>query len=103
MNYQDDVPAIIVANKCDLECGRQVGVNGMFKLSQLLQANEKVFQEGRDLANHLGCKLIETSAKVRHNVDEAFNSLIREITSSRKPEFNKKVRFKCDIRDYFAF
>lgn len=34
MNYQDDVPAIIVANKCDLEYERQVGVNGMFKLSQ---------------------------------------------------------------------
>lgn len=34
MNYQDDVPTIIVANKCDLEYERQVGVNGMFKLSQ---------------------------------------------------------------------
>jgi len=68
MNYQVDVPTIIVANKCDLEYERQVGVN-----------------EGRDLAKHLGCKLIETSAKVRHNVDEAFSSLIREI---RKPEYN---------------
>jgi len=70
MNYQDDVPTIIVANKCDLEYERQVGVN-----------------EGLDLARHLGCKLIETSAKVRHNVDEAFSSLIREI---RKPEYNNK-------------
>ena len=34
MNYQADVPAIIVANKCDLEYERQVGVNGMFKLFQ---------------------------------------------------------------------
>ena len=34
MNYQDDVPTIIVANKCDLEYERQVGVNGTFKLSQ---------------------------------------------------------------------
>jgi hypothetical protein len=25
---------------------------------------------GRDLAKHLGCKLIETPAKVRHNVEE---------------------------------
>ena len=43
VNYQDDVPAIMVANKCDLEYERQVGVNGMFTLSQLLQANDKSF------------------------------------------------------------
>ena len=29
---QDNVPVIIVANKCDLEYERQVGVNGMFKV-----------------------------------------------------------------------
>jgi GTPase SAR1 family protein len=33
---QDNVPVIIVANKCDLEYERQVGANGMSKLSQLL-------------------------------------------------------------------
>ena len=88
VNYQDDVPAIIVANKCDLEYERQVGVNGMFRLSRLLQAHDKFFQEGRELARHLGCKLIETSAKVRQNVDEAFSSLIWEIR-----KYNNKVRF----------
>jgi GTPase KRas len=31
MNDQDNVPVIIVANKCDLEYQRQVGVNGMFQ------------------------------------------------------------------------
>jgi GTPase KRas len=46
VNYQDVVPAIIVANKCDLEYERQVGVNGMFKLSHLLQANDKFFSRG---------------------------------------------------------
>jgi GTPase SAR1 family protein len=39
---QDNVPVIIVANKCDLEYERQVGVNGMFKLSQNLQANDSL-------------------------------------------------------------
>ena len=53
-------------------------------------------QEGRDLARHLGCNLIETSAKVRYNVDEAFSSLVREI---RK---NRKVRFNI-LEDFFAF
>ena len=37
------------------------------------------FTEGRDLAKHFGCKFIETSAKQRINVDEAFSSLVREI------------------------
>jgi len=59
---QDHVPVIIVANKCDLEYERQVGIN-----------------EGRDLAKHFGCRFIETSAKVGFNVDEAFTNLVRDI------------------------
>jgi GTPase KRas protein len=66
---QDNVPVIIVANKCDLEYERQVGVN-----------------EGRDLARHFGCKFIETSAKVRHNVDESFSGLVREIRRYNKQQ-----------------
>jgi len=31
------------------------------------------------MAKHFGCKFIETSAKERINVDEAFTSLVREI------------------------
>ncbi|KAF7317868.1 Ras-like protein [Mycena kentingensis (nom. inval.)] len=58
----DSFPVIVVANKCDLEYERQVGMN-----------------EGRDLAKHFGCKFIETSAKQRINVDEAFTNLVREI------------------------
>jgi GTPase KRas len=75
----DKVPVIIVANKCDLEYERQVGANGMFKVSQLSQVNDKFSPEGRDLARHFGCKFIETSAKLRHNVDESFADLVREI------------------------
>ena len=47
-----------------------------------------VFPEGRDLARHFGCKYIETSAKHRLNVDQAFSELVREIR-----RYNK-VRFK---------
>jgi len=64
---QDSFPVIVVANKCDLEYERQVGMN-----------------EGRDLAKHFGCKFIETSAKQRINVDEAFSNLVREIRKYNK-------------------
>jgi hypothetical protein len=35
--------------------------------------------EGRALAASFGCKFVETSAKNRTNVDEAFYGLVREI------------------------
>jgi Fe2+ transport system protein B len=53
--------------------------------------------EGRDLAKHLGCKFIETSAKQRVNVDEAFHILVREI---RKYD---KVRTPCSILFVWQF
>jgi hypothetical protein len=40
--------------------------------------------EGRDLAKFLGCRFIETSAKQRINVDEAFSNLVREIRKYNK-------------------
>ena len=40
--------------------------------------------EGRDLAKHFNCKFIETSAKQRINVDEAFSNLVREIRRYNK-------------------
>lgn len=59
---QDAVPVLMVGNKCDLEYERQVGMS-----------------EGRDLARHLGAPFMETSAKQRINVEEAFYGLVREI------------------------
>lgn len=35
--------------------------------------------EGRKLAQHFSCPSIETSAKERINVDEAFHVLVREV------------------------
>ncbi|PVG04102.1 ras protein [Serendipita vermifera] len=66
---KDTFPVVIVANKCDLEYERQVGMN-----------------EGRDLAKHYNCKFIETSAKQRINVDEAFSQLVREIRRYNKEQ-----------------
>ncbi|EJU04580.1 ras-domain-containing protein [Dacryopinax primogenitus] len=64
----DNFPVVIVANKCDLEYERQVGGH-----------------EGRDLARHFGAPFIESSAKHRVNVDEAFTALVREIRKYQRP------------------
>ncbi|KNC98585.1 Ras-like protein [Spizellomyces punctatus DAOM BR117] len=88
---KDYYPIIIVANKCDLESERVVST-----------------QEGRDLARSFGCKFVETSAKQKINVDEAFYSLVREIrrfnrendargTSRNSPSGRKKKKNKCTI------
>ncbi|KAI5795573.1 ras-like protein [Geopyxis carbonaria] len=66
---KDYFPVIVVGNKCDLDMDRAV--------SQ---------QEGRDLANHFSCRFIETSAKARINVDEAFYNLVREIRRYNKEQ-----------------
>ncbi len=66
---KDYFPVIIVANKCDLEYEREVSS-----------------QEGRDLARSFGCRYIESSAKQRINVDEAFYNLVREIRRYNKEQ-----------------
>ncbi|MCH0629797.1 GTP-binding protein [Kocuria palustris] len=58
----DSVPVLVVGNKCDLEIERQV-----------------LFEEGQALANQFGCKFLETLAKQRINVEEAFYDLVRSI------------------------
>ena len=71
---------VVVANKADLEHERQVGTH-----------------EGQALAKHFGCPFIETSAKQRMNVDEAFHNLVREIR-----RYNK-VCGTCYIFFFFFF
>ncbi|KAI0032503.1 ras protein [Vararia minispora EC-137] len=66
---KDSFPCVIVANKCDLEFERQVQKS-----------------EGRELARRLNCRFIETSAKLRLNVDEAFAELVREIRRHNREE-----------------
>jgi len=64
---KDYFPIIVVGNKCDLESERQVST-----------------EEGRELAHSFGCKFIETSAKSRINVDNAFYDIVREIRKYNK-------------------
>ncbi|KAJ6232727.1 ras-like protein rasb [Anaeramoeba flamelloides] len=93
----DDVPIIIVGNKSDLENQRQISKG-----------------EGQDLAKTYDCPFLETSAKYRINVDEAFFESVREINNQKekilqkeKDLFNKnkpkksskrkKRRLRCSI------
>lgn len=58
----ENVNKIIVGNKCDLEEKRAVST-----------------EEGQELANSLGVKFLETSAKNSSNVGEAFTAMAQEI------------------------
>ncbi|KAL4904961.1 ras-like protein [Aspergillus multicolor] len=68
---KDYFPIIVVGNKCDLEKERVV-----------------TEQEGENLARQFGCKFIETSAKSRINVENAFYDLVREIRRYNKEMSN---------------
>lgn len=62
----EELPFILVGNKCDLD-------------------NERVVsrEEGEKLSKQLGCRFMETSAKTRHNVVEVFHEVVREIKKWR--------------------
>ena len=66
-------PVMLVANKCDKVHERAVSA-----------------QEGQSLANDLGCKFIEASAKSRINVEEAFYSVVRSLRHQRGTKRSKK-------------
>lgn len=62
----DEVPFVLVGNKCDLEEDREIS-----------------YEKGQQLAKELKCPFLETSAKTRHNVVEAFETLVHEIKRFR--------------------
>mmetsp|Transcript_15948 Transcript_15948/g.17705 ORF Transcript_15948/g.17705 Transcript_15948/m.17705 type:complete len:202 (+) Transcript_15948:212-817(+) len=78
---EDTYPMIVLGNKCDLEADREVTT-----------------QEGIDLAKNFGCPFMETSAKKRTNVEEAFFEIVREIRRQACPveddEDNDKPKSK---------
>ena len=63
----DNVPMVLVGNKCDLADERQVKV-----------------EEGQELAKQWGCKFMEASAKEKINNEEVFHQVVREIRSEEK-------------------
>ena len=81
----EKIPMILVGNKVDLESRREV--------SQ---------QEAENLAHSWGIGYIETSAKTRVNVDEAYTKLLMEIIRSKQggeqqptKKKHKKKKKKC--------
>jgi len=65
----EEVPFVLVGNKCDLEDAREVK-----------------FEKGQGLANDLSCPFLEASAKTRYNVDESFTTLVKEIQKFMQKE-----------------
>jgi len=73
----EDVPMVLVGNKCDLEDERVVGKD-----------------QGQNLAKQFAnCTFLETSAKMKINVNEIFHDLVRQINQlapMAKPRGGKK-------------
>ncbi|TYZ60706.1 hypothetical protein PybrP1_004723 [[Pythium] brassicae (nom. inval.)] len=64
----DNVPIVLVGNKCDLDSQRQVAKG-----------------EGEQLARRWGCAFMETSAKERINNEDCFYQVVREIRKAERP------------------
>ena len=81
----DDVPLVLVGNKCDLEDERVIGKD-----------------HGRNLARQFNnCSFLESSAKAEINVNEIFYDLIRQINKKspeKKPKKTKKTKkSRCNL------
>ncbi|KAI7862744.1 ras-like protein 1 [Spinellus fusiger] len=70
---QASFPMVLAANKCDLESERQVST-----------------EEGHDLAKLFGSHFIETSAKQRIHVDDAFYDVVRDIRRFHKEQARQR-------------
>ena len=68
-NYET-VPMVIVGNKSDLESRRQISK-----------------AEGQATAKEFGCPFYETSAALRHNVDEVYHELVRCIRKKENADY----------------
>ena len=70
------VRLVLVGNKCDL-------------------SNRRITEEeGKKLADELGAKFFEASAKTGYNVNEAYNFLIRDIFNNYKDFEKNKIEIK---------
>merc|ERR1712061_231957 len=70
----EDVPIILVGNKCDLEEEREVGRD-----------------QGQMLARNWGnCTFLESLAKAKVNVNDIFVDLVRQINKSSPAQYNSR-------------
>ncbi|KAG8040462.1 hypothetical protein G9C98_002458 [Cotesia typhae] len=94
---EEYIPLVLVGNKFDLQSQRKVTT-----------------EEGKVLANQLGCPFFETSAALRQFIDDAFYSLVRQIrlkdrnqdndstTRAQKKHSSSHSRWRR-LRSIFAF
>ncbi|XP_011263535.1 GTP-binding protein Rit2 isoform X2 [Camponotus floridanus] len=83
----EDIPLVLVGNKYDLQQQRKVTT-----------------EEGKALAEELGCPFYETSAALRQFVDDAFFSLVRQIRAKERSRNSHRKRSRWwRIRSIFAF
>ena len=71
-----DVPMIIVGNKCDLEDERIVGKDEALTLADQLNK----------------CSFMEASAKAKINVEEIFYDVARQVNEQKKADKQKKKK-----------
>ncbi|GAA5980760.1 hypothetical protein JCM21900_001284 [Sporobolomyces salmonicolor] len=81
----DRVPIVLVGNKIDRVHEREVET-----------------LHGRELARRLGCEFVETSAKTREGLEEAYYQAVRLIRAQKggtaaKPAKKLKKQRKCSI------
>lgn len=75
----DDVPMVLVGNKCDLEEERVVGKD-----------------QGLNLASQFNnCSFMETSAKAKIGVNDIFFDLVRQINRRTPDNPQKKKKKRC--------
>ncbi|XP_783565.2 GTP-binding protein Rit1 [Strongylocentrotus purpuratus] len=71
----EDIPIVLVGNKYDLEHLRVVQP-----------------EEGHALAREFNCPFFETSAALRHFVDDVFHTLVREIRKKERAEIQAQEK-----------
>ncbi|CAO3630448.1 unnamed protein product [Mucor hiemalis] len=77
----ENVPMVLVGNKCDLEDERMVSR-----------------EQGMELSQQWGGKpFYETSARFKINVDEVFYDLVRQINRQIPSKDKQKKRLKCVV------
>lgn len=76
----DNVPMVLVGNKCDLEDQRVISE-----------------EQGLELARKWNCQFIQASAKNRVNVEQIFIDLIRQINKQNPPKKDSKSKSRCQL------
>lgn len=89
-------PILLVANKFDLDCQREVSTaegKHFYLLTDKLLTIIELFLKGNALAQLWDCPFIEASAKDRINVNEVFATIVREMNLTQ--ENRQKKNYCC--------